>query len=118
MFLVQIPAGHPVQWLFVEHDPRPYGCPFPIVEHVEYSDEASRCVDSLENADTKRFVLGRLKSDPNKFKRFIKNGSTIEPEYERLAGSALALSSWTVYASVCSVNYTTHQRAEPVSALE
>jgi hypothetical protein len=101
MYLVRLPDAHPIQWLFVDKDPRLCGCAFPITDGVEFRSEWIGVATCLGRSASKRLVLARSKRDPTKYKGFIRNGSVIEPHYERLEGVPLSLTSWTVYAAAC-----------------
>ena len=98
MYLVRLPEDHPVHWLFLNADPRLEGCSFLAEAPVNYSDEAYLVALDPQGAGLTRTVLGRSSSQPHSYKRFIRNGARIEPDYERLEGTAIALPSWSMYA--------------------
>jgi len=99
MYLVRLPDDHPVQWLFLHADPARHRCPYAAEGSVEYADEASMAAAGPDGCDMTRYVLARSVSRPRCYKRFIRNGSRIEPEYQRLDGAAIALPDWTMYAA-------------------
>ena len=99
MYLVRLPDDHPVQWLFLHADPARCKCPFEAEGSVEYADEASMEAARPDGCDMNRYILGRSASRPRSYKRFIRNGARIEPEYQRLEGAAMSLPDWTTYAA-------------------
>jgi len=83
--------------LFLHSDPRWQGCPFQVEAEVDYSDESMESADP-DACEMSRYVLAQSRSDPRRYRRFIRNGAQMGSDYQPLPGAAFAMSCWLVYA--------------------
>lgn len=98
MYLVKLPEGQAVRWLFLRDDPRPEGCPFSVEEGVQFDDGGVEL--SVFNKERTSAEFGRSKSDPHHYRQFRSVDELREAGYERLLGRARSSPSWQSFASL------------------
>jgi DNA-binding CsgD family transcriptional regulator len=98
MFLVRLPDDQPAQWLFLHADPRTEGCPFPVLENVEYEDELPGLVKKGAEGAAGQF-LGRAINNSHRFKRFYRLNDLANEGCEFLSGTAMELTRWSMLST-------------------
>ena len=94
MFLVRLPDGHPVTWLFLHADPCHEGCPYPSTADVKFEDDLSMIGGEHNPTIFDWAVVGRSKSRPDRYRRFLCRIDVEEARYESLPGAAVELVCW------------------------
>ena len=95
MYLVRIPHGRPISWLFVHSDPRAEGCRHQVQSDVTLDESAAHA--AAFDRDARGVVLGRSTRASNIYRRFV--GARVPPGvgFESLSGRVLQLTSWTQF---------------------
>jgi hypothetical protein len=98
VYLVKLPEGQAVRWLFLHKDPRPEGCPFEVEEGVRFED----CPDdfSVFNKGAKKPELGRSPNDPHHYRQFCSMDELRDAGFERLLGKPQSSPSWKSFHSL------------------
>lgn len=104
MYLVKLPEGQGVRWLFTYDDPRLEGCPFEVDEGVRFDDGDDDISFWTQGRATTTTAFGRAMDDPNHYRQFRSIDELREAGYERLLGAPQASASWKSFHSVnCSI---------------
>jgi hypothetical protein len=98
MYLVILPEGQAVRWLFVDEDPRPQGCPFAVEEGVRF-DDGNEELSAFKKEKT-HAEFGRSKSDPRHYRQFRSVEELQGAGFERLPGRPTTSPSWQSYTSL------------------
>ena len=104
MYLVKLPEGQGVRWLFTYDDPRLAGCPFEVEENVQFDDGADDISFWKHGPATAHTELGRAADDPRHYRQFPSLDDLREAGYERLLGAPQSAASWRSFHSLnCSI---------------
>src|SRR5262245_33508935 len=103
MYLVKLPEGQAVRWLFLRDDPRPDGCPYEVEEGVQF-DGAEENSFWNQGPGATATAFGRAADDPHHYRQFRSIDELREAGYERLLGAPQSSASWRSFNSVnCSI---------------
>jgi hypothetical protein len=104
MYLVKLPEGQGVRWLFTYDDPRLEGCPFEVEENVQFDDGAEEINVIRQGPSATATAFGRANDDPSHYRQFRSLDDLREAGYERLLGAPQSSASWRAFHSLnCSI---------------
>ena len=98
MYLVKLPEGQAVRWLFLHQDPRPEGCPFEVEDNVQFDAAADEL--SVFKKEQTRSEFGRSKADPHVYRQFRSLDEMRDAGFERLLGRPQTSPSWKSFHSL------------------
>jgi hypothetical protein len=103
MYLVKLPEGQAVRWLFTNDDPRLEGCPYEVEENVQF-EGAEEMNFWKQGPSTTQTAFGRAVNDPHHYRQFRSLDELRDAGYERLLGSPQSSASWRSFNSLnCSI---------------
>ena len=103
MYLVKLPEGQAVRWLFTYDDPRLEGCPFEVEENVQFDGADDSSIWTRGSA-AMATAFGRAPNEPNRYRQFPSLDDLRQAGFERLAGAPQYAASWRSFNSVnCSI---------------
>lgn len=103
MYLVKLPEGQAVRWLFTYDDPRLEGCPFEVEENVQFDGADDSSIWKRGSA-AESTAFGRAPNEPSHYRQFRSLDDLRQAGFERLLGAPQYAASWRSFNSVnCSI---------------